>query len=73
MIVKEVLEGDIGLEDLSKKYNISVHYIRDWVKMCSNIYFSDGVEQEEYGNGFGDQPTESYNNRYHSTILFVLV
>ena len=69
MIVKEVLEGEISLEDLSKKYTVSVKYIRHWVKMCSNIYFSAGVEQEEHKSGFLDQPAES-SNRYHSAIKF---
>ena len=71
MIVKEVLEGEISLEDLSKKYTVSVKYIRHWVKMCSNIYFSAGVEQEEHRNGFVDQPAEG-SKRYYSAMLFVL-
>ena len=35
-IMKEVLEDHISPGDLSKKYNISAHCIRDWIKKAGH-------------------------------------
>ena len=35
-IMREVLEDHISPADLSKKYNISAHSIRDWVKKAGH-------------------------------------
>ena len=46
----------IRLEDLAKKYNVSVHYISLWMKMCENL------------SGVCDQPPKRYN-KYQIFIL----
>ena len=35
-IMREVLEDHISPGDLSKKYNISAHSIRDWIKKAGH-------------------------------------